>query len=353
MLALAASLGIHAAALFAIDIEFPDLADPPVLFAELKPLPKTLVQPAPPPETAPIAPTSPDKPPRKKKTPRPSQALKPAHAEGIPALPAHEPPPSPAREIEDAPPEPPEALVAPTNQEPPDAAPEISAPKENPPPPETSPLPPPYLPESGEIHYRVDRGDQGFEIGRAVSRWEIHGDDYVLQLTTETSGLVWLLKSLRIDMESWGKIRADGLRPERFVIRRNQQETNENAVFDWERRQIRLGNGTVQPLDDGAQDLLSFNFHLGFMPQASVARVLPVTTGKKYGIHPLEILGDETIETPAGILKTLHLRAPGVNRTELWLAYDYLLLPVKIRYEDKKGNSLVQTVTAIRVGEAP
>ena len=61
------------------------------------------------------------------------------------------------------------------------------------------------------------------------------------------------------------------------------------------------------------------------------------------------MLGDEEIEVPAGVLRTLHLRAPGVNTTELWLAYDYLMLPVKIRHVDRKGDSLVQVAIKIEV----
>ena len=61
--------------------------------------------------------------------------------------------------------------------------------------------------------------------------------------------------------------------------------------------------------------------------------------------------GDEEIVVPAGTLRTLHLRAPGVNTTELWLAYDYLLLPVKIRHVDNKGNSLVQVATEIQLSQ--
>ena len=50
-------------------------------------------------------------------------------------------------------------------------------------------------------------------------------------------------------------------------------------------------------------------------------------------------------------MRTLHLRAPGVNTTELWLAYDYLLLPVKIRHVDNKGGILVQVATEINFGQ--
>lgn len=38
-----------------------------------------------------------------------------------------------------------------------------------------------------------------------------------------------------------------------------------------------------------------------------------------------------------------------VNTTELWLAYDYLMLPVKIRHVDRKGDSLVQVAIKIEV----
>ena len=74
---------------------------------------------------------------------------------------------------------------------------------------------------------------------------------------------------------------------------------------------------------------------------------LALATGKKYGLYRLEVIGEETLELPVGTMRTLHLRAPGVNTTELWLAYDYLMLPVKIRHLDPQGESLVQVATEI------
>jgi hypothetical protein len=114
-------------------------------------------------------------------------------------------------------------------------------------------------------------------------------------------------------------------------------------------KRFRVGDDAPQIMIQGTQDLLSFNYQLGFMPHPEVGSTLPIATGRKYGIYRLEVLGDEDIEIPAGVLRTLHLRAPGVNTTELWLAYDYLLLPVKIRFVDNKGDSLVQVATAIQL----
>ena len=205
------------------------------------------------------------------------------------------------------------------------------------------------LPAHGRILYRVDRGDREFEIGRAVSEWEIGDDRYVLRLQMETTGLAWLFKSYRIEMESRGWLTTTGLRPEYFSIRRNDQAAKERATFDWAQMQVSVADKLPQALDPGAQDLLSFNFHLGFMPDSRVATHLPIVTGKKYAIYPLAVVGDEEIELPMGRVRTLHVRSVGEHTTELWLAYDYFLLPVKIRHVDREGGSFVQVATGIRV----
>ena len=309
ILAFFASIGLHAAALFGPEIDLAtEPEEPPVLQAELKPLPKT----RPPAVVMPV----PARKAERRKGPTSGRAQM---ASASPVLSA---------------PDSTETLPVPAPE--PAAAPE--------------PPPIPYLPESGQIRYRVDRGDNGFEIGRATSDWEVTAEGYVLRLHTETTGIVWLFKRYRIDMESRGKLTADGLQPESFSIRRNGVVSGETASFDWQQMQVRIGDREPQALSAGAQDLLSFNFHLGFMPDPRVARTLPIATGKKYGVYRLEAVGDEEIELPLGIIRTLHLRAPGENTTELWLAYDYLLLPVKIRHEDNKGGSFVQVATDIRLG---
>ena len=209
------------------------------------------------------------------------------------------------------------------------------------------------LPPQGMIRYRVDRGDSNFAIGTALHEWAIDGERYRLTSRLETTGLVWLFRALRIDMESRGLLSADGLQPEVFTVLRNGEEAREKALFDWQAMTVRVGDRPAQVVARGTQDLLSFNYQLGFSLPRGMGGVLPIATGRKYGVYRLEVLGDEEIEIPAGIMRTLHLRAPGVNTTELWLAYDYLLLPVKIRHVDSRGESLVQVATEIRVGRDP
>ena len=329
ILALVASLGIHAAALFGPDIDLASMTEAPVLVAELRPLPKAVIESE---RSETKEPPTIAKPARKKKPQRSAVALSPADAQLEVPLPDQDPS-DPAAQVDAG-----ASESAQRNSDDQALLPEEKTPID------------PRLPEQGRILYRVDRGDANFEIGRAVSDWAIRDGQYTLHLRTETTGLVWLFKPYLIEMESQGLLTADGLQPQHFQMKRNGVAGREKAEFDWENRVVRIADGVAQPLADGAQDVLSFNFHLGFMPESRVAKMLPIATGRKYGIYRLEVVGDEVLSLPVGEMRTLHLRAPGVNTTELWLAYDYLLLPVKIRHEDGKGNSLVQSATEIQLG---
>lgn len=325
LIAFAASLGIHAAALFGPDIDLSTEPESLPLVAEIRPMPKSL----------PISPEKKHEKPaavKHKTSHRKTDAV--ASAAPVMSVPESlsERPSSTA--VESAPEEasvpstPGSSVASPA----PDAGPER-----------------PRLPSRGMIRYRVDRGDANFEIGVSRNEWEIVDGHYRLTSVVETTGLVWLLKAYRIDMESQGMLTSEGLRPDSFALQRNGQKVKEKAFFDWDAMKIRIGDQPDQALTPGAQDLLSFNYQLGYLPRPEAGATLPIATGRKYGIYRLESLGDEQIEIPAGRFRTMHLRAPGDNTTELWLAYDYLLLPVKIRHVDAKGDSLVQVATQIQL----
>lgn len=354
LIALAVSLGIHAAVLFLTDIDIPPEPEPLPLLAELKTLPRPLppmpaVAPAEKPKaTVPKPP--PKQKPRRKLEPVPAPAPAPlSSASPVLTVPSD----SPTAIV----PEPTVAAESPVSGDGAGVAGGAGDPAD------VAPVPPvasetlstaasvPPLPERGRILYRVDRGDSNFEIGRARQEWEIADGHYHLRSVIETTGLVWLFKAYRVEMESQGEVTADGLRPDSFSIRRNGREAREKAAFDWAGMMVSVGDHAPQPLARGAQDLLSFNFQLRFMALPESGGVLMLATGRKYDAYRLEVLGDEEVAVPAGTLRTLHLRAPGINTTELWLAYDYLMLPVKIRHVDNKGNSLVQVATEIQLSQ--
>ncbi len=318
--ALMASLGLHAVALFGTTIERATEAEPIPIMAELRPIER--------PPPAPAAKAS------------PKEARKMAPKKAIAGDEPRVPVPNSSATAAVAPsPSSSGAVLAGEPMASDDKAPG-DAPEE---PPSTH-----HIPERGVVLYRVERGDQGFEIGFARHAWHIADGQYRIQSLLETTGLAWMLKAVRIEMESKGEMTAQGLRPDDFSVRRNGV-LRERAAFDWQAMTVRIGDRNPVTVQAGAQDLLSFNYQLGYLPRLPQGETLALATGKKYGLYRLEVIGDEELELPAGTMRTLHLRAPGVNTTELWLAYDYLMLPVKIRHLDSQGDSLVQVATEIQM----
>lgn len=313
VLALAASLGIHAAALFGPDIElFGGGADEPVtLRAELQPLPASTAKPDVEKKAAVKA--------QPKAKSRPLARSKPA-------------PEAPSIAAE------PEAPAAP-DVEP--ALADVTSP----------PLEPvqPLLPAKGIIRFAIYMGTQGFQIGRAEHRWEFTEDGrYHLFGMTETSGLAALIKTVRFENESRGRLVAGGLQPEHYLSRKNGKDANENADFDWSATQVLLSrDGQTRTIALGTQDILSLNYHLAYVRQPEHGATVGVVTGKKYERYALDSLGEEEIDTPAGHFRTLHLRAMTDSTTEIWLALDHHRLPVKIRFTDKKGDVFEQIATEL------
>lgn len=316
VLALAASLGIHAAALFGTDVElFGGATDEPVaLHAELQPPPAA----KPPADSKPES--KPPAKPRPKAKPAPLARVKPS-------------PNAPAVAAEPAEPEGAEPVDEPKAEQ-------VSRPQE--------PVKP-LLPANGVIRFAIMMGTQGFQIGRAEHRWEFTEDGhYRLYGVTETSGLAALFKTVRFENESRGRLVAGGLQPEHYLSRKNGKDANENADFDWSSPQVLLSrDGQVRPILPGTQDILSLNYHLAYVRQPESGATLGVVTGKKYERYALDSLGEEEIDTPAGRFRTLHLRAMTDSVTEIWLALDHHRLPVKIRFTDKKGDVFEQIATEL------
>jgi hypothetical protein len=312
--ALAASLGIHVAALFGPDVElFGGAEEPVTLRAELQP-----------PAAAPKAPAEPK--PAAKPRPKVAKAAPLATAKAAPEAPVLPAPPEQNSEIEQK--------EEPTVASAPSAPPEPAK---------------PLLPASGTIRYAIFMGTRGFQIGRAEHTWKFTEDGrYRLTGMTETVGLAALLKTIRFENESSGRLVAGGLQPELYRTRKNGQDANENADFDWTAAAVHLSRGDkTESIVPGTQDILSLNYQLAYLPRPEAGASVGVVTGKKYSRYALDSLGEEELATPAGRFRTLHLRAMGNDVTEIWIALDHHRLPVKIRFTDKKGDVYEQVATEI------
>lgn len=327
--ALAASLGIHVAALFGTDLEpFGGIDEPLPLRAELQP---------PPPPAAPEAvPKTIDKKPPPK---LPVKAARPKRlASSKPSSTAAVVSPEKPSEVAPDLPSPPEPAVD-----------SVAAVTPSPTPVPAQEPPKPVLPSKGTIRFAIFYGTRGFQVGRAEHSWEFTADGrYHLSGMTKTSGIAALLKPLVFENESSGRLVAGGLQPEQYRTRKNGKDANENADFNWAPAEVLLSrSGATQPISPGAQDILSLNYQLAYLKKPEAGASVGVVTGKKYDRFELDALGEEDLDIAAGHFRTLHLRALGDTVTEIWIALDRNRLPVKIRYTDKKGDIFEQVATEI------
>lgn len=314
--ALMASLGIHAAALFVPDIDLTPAEEPAPLTVEVTLQPRRA--PVAPPEAKAVA---------KAPAAKPAPVRKPATRSGDPVVSAGDTAAASEAAPSVAPPAPPDAKSAAASG----TAPDLTSPE---------------LPATGTIAYVVMSGDGTTLIGSAEQSWEMADGRYRISSVMETSGLAALIRPVRLETESRGLLTDAGLQPEQYVSRRIGKERVDQVSFDWAAGRARFGNGGEAPLPAGAQDLLSFNYQLGWLAKTGD---MAIATGRKLGTYRLELLGKEWLETPAGPIWALHFKASGETTTEVWLASEQHLLPVKIRHIDKKGERFEQVAQEIRL----
>jgi hypothetical protein len=230
------------------------------------------------------------------------------------------------------------------------------------PPTALSPEPPPVpdFPPSGQIRYDLLYGSQRFPVGRTVQSWKIDGTRYQLASRSETTGIVDLFRSQHRTYLSRGELTPDGLRPEIFLMSRDRGGgrgiEEGRAQFHWTRGTVTLGNATSlheESLPAGSQDLVSFVYQLAIDPPPTGRRQVSITNGTRLHTYVVEVLPEETIETPLGVLRTLpvrQLRKAGAESVDVWLAVEHRHLPVRMRFYSRDGEPAgEQMVTEIQL----
>lgn len=316
LFAFAASVGVHLGVLFGPDIHlgWPENPEPVLLQATLKRPPRVL----------PAAPsTAAAKPP------------KPVHTHVRPARPVVQPVAQSAAPAAETSPSSPATPASPV----PEAVQTVV---------EMAPL-------RGRSRFRICKGAQGFEIGQGEHVFEIAEGRYRIRTHAETTGLVALFKSLRVDQDSMGHLNERGLVPERFTTVRDGVGGEEDAEFDWSNNKIRLGREIGNQADGGrdlhpgAQDLASFLYQLGYLGARVDGTRIGVTTGKYYEQFRFTIVGEENLDTAAGTFLTLRLHVSGKQTLDVWLAVERQWVPVKVRFTDPNGDVFEQILTELRL----
>jgi hypothetical protein len=193
----------------------------------------------------------------------------------------------------------------------------------------------------------------GLRIGESRELLEHDGRRYQVVSETTPRGLAALLMN-DVRRESSGAVIDSGLRPERFEETGRRGGTRA-AKFDWAAGQLMLidkaGTRTL-PLPPGTLDLASLAYALAFRPATGGELKVHVTDGRRIKQYRYREVGEETLKTPLGEIKTRHFekaRDPDDKRGfEFWLATDRHLLPVKLRYVEKNGEAFDSVITSIK-----
>jgi hypothetical protein len=214
----------------------------------------------------------------------------------------------------------------------------------------------PPLPRHARLTFDINKGTSHFRVGETIHTLEINEGRYVLRAVTKTVGVVRLFKSYELNQYSNGSYGKYGLLPELFLDEsKDSLATRQNAVeFDREARLARFSNGREVALPAETQDILSVMYQFPPLAHTEVATV-SVSNGRKIERYDFEITVDEEIETALGKLRTVRLHKmhpPNEEGLDIWLAREYRLFPVKIRYTEKNGEVAAEAViTDIRVSE--
>ena len=214
----------------------------------------------------------------------------------------------------------------------------------------------PPLPKHAQLTFAINKGTSNFRVGETVHTLDINDGRYVLKATTSTVGIAKLFKSYELNQYSNGSYSKYGLLPELFTEERiDRLGTQRNAVeLDHAEKRARFSNGAEVELPPETQDILSVLYQFPPLRGVEITSV-SVSNGRKIERYEFEIATDMEIDTPIGKLLTVRLRkmhAPNEEGLEIWLAREYRLFPVKIRFIEKNGEITGEAVISdIRVSE--
>lgn len=201
--------------------------------------------------------------------------------------------------------------------------------------------------------------NHGVKVAEMLRAMEQTSDgNFVFRSDTKTSGLFALVRKDRIVEESRWRMADGALQSLSYSYTRTGPKERRVAVeFDWvERRIINNINGEswLMPAVPEVVDKLLYQFALMSDLRAGEKELsYTVADGGKIKNYEIEPLGEETVHTPLGNLRTLKFRHQKIGDdrlTTLWCAPNYQFLPVQVEYQEKDGTSIrvvLQSVTGL------
>ena len=210
-----------------------------------------------------------------------------------------------------------------------------------------------YPLKRAKLTFDLYYGRNPTKIGRVTHTWTQDGHRYSAEAVVEAVGFISLFFRGRFVQRSTGQFSKAGLVPEAYSLERGQGAQPEVARFDWEEGKLALSWKTENRLVDlpaGTQDPLSMMHQLYFIKPIPTSAQLEIATGRKLAHYRYTLVGEENLETPLGMLRTVHFRREELDGTlmDAWFDLDRELLPARIYLADRGGAVFDQVIREAR-----
>lgn len=210
-----------------------------------------------------------------------------------------------------------------------------------------------YPLKSATLVYDLSYGVNPMRVGRVTHTWSNDGERYFAETVIEATGVFALLYGGQYIQRSWGAFGPHGLIPTEFFVQRGRANRAETAQFDWEGQRVDFawrGERRSATLTRGTQDPISMLHQIYFLQPLPEAKAFSVASSRKLATYEYLFLGEEDIDTPLGGLRALHIRRKDddADHIDVWVDPLRSFLPVRIHYVDRKGTVFDQRVREIR-----
>lgn len=207
------------------------------------------------------------------------------------------------------------------------------------------------------VQAQYDLSMNGAAIAVMQETFEIRNGAYQAVSETQAIGVFALVQRRPGRVTSNGEVGSSGLRPKTFDGTRGTGDARRvHAEFDWKEGMLTMshdGRTDTAALPAGAQDRLSVMYQFLFLDPAKLKDlVFAMTNGRKLDQYRYTIGPDTAIDTPLGRMAVIHLvkqHAAGETATEIWLAREHRLMPVKMRIVEDDGKRYEQVISRLEI----
>ncbi|QEI04805.1 DUF3108 domain-containing protein [Pigmentiphaga aceris] len=213
----------------------------------------------------------------------------------------------------------------------------------------------PSPPPDAHLYYQTKVAAKGMSLSiDSEIEWSRQGDTY--RVLNHAQHM--LLGNLTFD--SRGRVTPAGLVPEAYLETRRKRE--KLVTIDQASKQVKFSGGQTAAAPAGLQDRTSVLLQLSSLARGDAAAfqtgktlTVPVAGSSQVQEWVFQIVGEETLSSPMGKLRTVHVKrqpragrdGPDEQQVDVWLAPDRNWLPARVRLREANGDEFDQVVSRI------